>query len=117
MCHIVIPMACSFLTQVGKRSVSSSQQFIKLKSFMQLTALNPCHEAPGLGIAHMDIVNAAGLEESCNGRLNFIGSRAFTRDDPAVFSVGFQRERKRAQLFRKLFRVAIALAWFRVDKD
>jgi hypothetical protein len=80
-------------------------------------ALDPGDEAPSLSVANVDIADTAGLQESLHGVFNLGCGRAFTGNNPAVFAVGFQSERKRSQFFGKALRLVIVGARFRMNED
>src|ERR1041385_5776416 len=79
--------------------------------------LNPRDEASSFSIANVDVVDTACLQETFHRAFNFSRRRAFPSNNPAVFAIGFQSERKRSQLFREDLRLVIAGARFGVNED
>src|ERR1051326_2330335 len=80
-------------------------------------ALNPRDEASSFSIANVDVADTSCLQEPFHGDFNFSRRRTFPGNNPAVFAIGFQSERKEPQLLREDLRLVIAGARFGVNEN
>jgi hypothetical protein len=64
-------------------------------------ALDPGNEAPSFSIADVNVADAAGVQEPPDASLNLMLGWALASNDPPVFAVSFQGQRKGPQFLRK----------------